>query len=118
MFAAAGGGGLARGHAAAAAANGGAGHVTRPALRARTRLFTNNNNTPGGAASTPRGRLRATSYAQLSLHLAGFDSEHIRLKLRSVYLELSRRRSIDPYATLHPLSVCVTNIIFVHNYLG
>lgn len=52
------------------------GHVTW--LPAPARLFTNNNNRAGGAggaASTPRP-LRATSYAQLSLHLAGFDSEH------------------------------------------
>lgn len=33
-----------------------------------------------------RGRLRATSYAQLSLHLAGFDSDHsLELPLRSVF---------------------------------
>lgn len=93
------------------ATNGGG---SRDAPRARTRLFTNNNNTAGGAASTQRGRLRATSYAQLSLHLAGFDSEHIRSKLRSVYLELSCRLYIDPYATLHPAFVFLTIIIYAY----
>ncbi|CAG9560722.1 unnamed protein product [Danaus chrysippus] len=60
-----------------------AGHVTP---RARTRLFTNNNNRPAAAGAARRyarygryGRLRrATSlYAQLSLHLAGFDSPQL-----------------------------------------
>lgn len=64
------------GDAAAAAANGAR---SRDAPRARTRLFACLQiiiiRPPGGAASTPRPATRATGYAQLSLHLAGFDSE-------------------------------------------
>lgn len=64
----------------ATAANGGwsRDHPAHPSpARARTSLFTNNNNRAGGAstAAAERPATRATSYAQLSLHLAGFDSE-------------------------------------------
>ncbi|CAH2075564.1 unnamed protein product, partial [Iphiclides podalirius] len=63
------------------------GHVTP---RARTRLFTNNNSRDGGAASTAR-RLRATRYAQLSMHLAGFGA----LARASICLLRSLFSSID-----------------------
>lgn len=81
---------------------------------------------------TQRPLLRATSYAalplyaQLSLHLAGFDLEYIRLKLRSVYLELSRPASTfyrsnalvrnRSASTLH---ILITQFVFVcHLYIN